>query len=102
MNGRSPLFYACKNQCLDVIRYLITQTDIDVNAKDSSNKTAFHYSCDIGKFDACNELLNSQMLHAENVDKYDNTPLFSLIISMIQGKNLSRYNNSAFIIKNIY
>jgi ankyrin repeat protein len=101
MNGRSPLFYACKNQCLDVIRYLITQTDIDVNAKDSSNKTAFHYSCDIGKFDACNELLNSQMLHAENVDKYDNTPLFSLIISMIQGKKLSRYNNSAFIIKKI-
>lgn len=101
MNGRTPLFYACKNQCLDVIRYLITQTDIDVNAKDSCNKTAFHYSCDIGKFDSCNELLNFEMLNAENIDKNDNTPLFSIIISMIQGKNLCRYNNSMIIIKKI-
>lgn len=100
-NGRSPLFYACKYQRLDVIRYLLKNTDIDINTKDLRNQTVFHYSCDLCMFDSCTELLNHEMLKYEEIDNDGNTPLFSIIISMIHSKNLFNYKNSIEVIKKL-
>ena len=101
MDGRTPLFYACKNKRLDVIRYLIKNTLINVNAKDSRQQTAFHYSCDLCYLEACNELLNFGKLQGEAKDKEGNTPLFSIVFTIMQSEHLSNYINSIAIIKKI-
>jgi ankyrin repeat protein len=101
MDGRTPLFYACKNQRLDVIRYLIKNTLINVNAKDSRQQTAFHYSCELCLLEACNELLNYEKLQGEEKDKDGNTPLFALVLTMMQSESLSICINSIAIIKKI-
>ena len=101
MDGRTPLFYACKNQRLDVIRYLIKNTLINVNAKDSRQQTAFHYSCESGHLIACNELLNYELLQGEENDEDGNTPLVSLVLTMMQSEYLSNCINSIVIIKKI-
>lgn len=101
MDGRTPLFYACKNKRLDVIRYLIKHALINVNAKDSRQQTAFHYSCDLCHLEVCNELLKNEKLQGEAKDKDGNTPLFSIVLSMMQSDHLSNCINSIAIIKKI-
>lgn len=101
MDGRTPFFYACKYQRMEVIRYLVNKTDIDINVKDSNNQTAFHFCCHIAKFDSCTELLNYDKLIGEGIDNDGNTPLFTIIISMIKGKNSFKYSNSILVIKKL-
>lgn len=101
MDGRTPLFYACKYQRLDVIRYLCKKTTININAKDSRNQTALHYSCDNCLLHACNELLNCENLLGEDIDIKGNSPLFTLLLSMFQGKYLLNYNNCILVMKKI-
>lgn len=101
MNGRTPLFYACKNKHLGVIRYLIKNTLININAKDARQQTAFHYSCDSFHLEASNELLNYEKLQGEEKDKDGNTPLFSIVLTMMQSDNLSICKNSIAIINKI-
>ena len=73
-NQRTPLHYACLNNHLEIVEYLLSQK-ANLEAKDKNEKTPLHYACE-GCFLPIAEFLISKGADIEATDKYKRTPLY--------------------------
>ena len=87
----SPLHVACYLGNIDLLRVLLKNTDINVNALDSNEKTPLHYACDFSKSNTSymyyrrkqciDELLNHNNIDVNLVTDTGYTPLHILLDS---------------------
>ena len=90
-DGETPLIIACITRSSNAIRWLLKQSDIDVNATDEKSNTALHYviitnrsggrtqlheACENGDFEKVKNMLYVTQRHDVNVQDNDGwTPL---------------------------
>ena len=76
VNGCTPLLLACRGGHLDIVVFLTTEFEYDVNAcQEKSRDTALHCACALGNLEIVQYLISACKadVKAENVD--GNTPL---------------------------
>eukprot|EP00118_Oscarella_pearsei_P006358 m.28711 g.28711 ORF g.28711 m.28711 type:complete len:361 (+) comp30977_c0_seq4:17-1099(+) len=54
----TPLNYAAMNNNVDIVKYLIDEVGVSINAEDSLSRTALHCAAYFGQDDACRVLLD--------------------------------------------
>eukprot|EP00761_Pharyngomonas_kirbyi_P012502 gb/GECH01012529.1/.p1 GENE.gb/GECH01012529.1/~~gb/GECH01012529.1/.p1 ORF type:complete len:128 (+),score=31.10 gb/GECH01012529.1/:1-384(+) len=65
---RTALHTACEAGHFDVVQYLLTHNDIDINVQDARKKTPLHYACEKNNSDIVQELLNRPEINLELQD----------------------------------
>lgn len=62
--GSTPLFLACLNNNLDIIKYFIEELEFDINKKNAAEMTVLHEACRDGNID----LIKYLVAHGANVN----------------------------------
>ena len=79
-NGNTPLHLAARGGHEEIVKVLLDQPSVEVDAKDNSGKTALHFACSEGHRKVCQILLNfGADVKAISADK--TTPLHSAILN---------------------
>ena len=79
-NGYTPLHLAARRGNEEIVKVLLDQPSVAVDAKDDSGKTALHFACSEGHRKVCQILLNfGADIKAVSTDK--TTPLHSAIFN---------------------
>ena len=69
-----PIYFACKNGHLEIVRYLLNERNCSPNLCGNSLVTPLHVACQFGKFEIVEELINKGAL-VNKTDFNDFTPL---------------------------
>ena len=73
--GWTPLHSACWRGHLDVVQYLLTSHDANLEATTNAGKTPLHWACWNGHLDVVRYLLSSRRANLEATDIDGWTPL---------------------------
>ena len=84
-SGRTPFVYACLFNKYDVIEYLLTQTDVDVNILSTLSQTPLHITSSSEFVDATRLLLSSPKV---DINKCDGNGRTALHICAAAGKTI--------------
>jgi ankyrin repeat protein len=76
IQGKTPLFYACGGDHLELADYLLKRY-ADINTRDANNETPAHYTFQSGTFEAC-EFLIHQGANMQALNDVGQTPLQKL------------------------
>jgi ankyrin repeat protein len=78
--GKTPLDLAIDNQNLDIVKLLVAQDNIDINALNEVKKTPLHLAVESGNIDIVTVLLSNPNIQIDIKDDVDNTPLHTAIL----------------------
>jgi ankyrin repeat protein len=81
----TPLWIACHNGHLDVVKRLLEESKIDVNKKDDAGRTAFYVACEKGYLKIVEALLSHQSIKPNICIPNGMTPL-AIAYSSVNGR----------------
>ena len=71
-----PLFLACKEGHVDVVRQLLNHSDIQVNLAGHDGRTPLHVACQMGDVDVVRQLLSHADIQVNLTHQGGGTPLY--------------------------
>lgn len=75
LNGALPLHYAATNGCLDIVKFLVQECPVDVNARDENLETAVWKACHAGDLNVVKWLFDEAGADLDLCDKHGEFPI---------------------------
>lgn len=100
--GETPLFIACSRGYEDIVKFLLTRKDIEINTVTSLQMTPFYIACYNNQLNIVKQLLERNDLDINFIDKYGNSAL--LLCAQLEHNQIIReiLQHRYFTKKNIH